>query len=356
MSEGDFSFEGRFLVPLGILAIAIFAVITYVVEQNDGIVGIDNYGSIHDNRWQINLAKGDRSATFSARCFSYSVSNMDYSAVSLERRNPKTDAWITLSSGIAPRTRDKHDFRFRAKRTVTIVGEGLWNKRPSCGKQWPLFHNVLHGEYESASAGAAQEYQVSRSRPVFIDISSVRCLYHEKDDGVFSQRMTTRFGTKPAMAFYTNETTRKSVTVWATNEACNNRNRRPPKVTKPGQGTLSLTKRDRYEIQRRLTLAGYNTRGVDGVFGRGTRSAISSWQKSKGFAETGELSANQLRALRSQTETAYGRFLKSGKAAKAEPSRNTTKREAPTGRYIDGAGCMREANGQIVRGYKKECY
>lgn len=52
-------------------------------------------------------------------------------------------------------------------------------------------------------------------------------------------------------------------------------------------------------VQRGLTQAGHDTRGVDGVFGSGTRSSIRAWQKSRGEPETGYLTAAQLDALRS---------------------------------------------------------
>ena len=62
---------------------------------------------------------------------------------------------------------------------------------------------------------------------------------------------------------------------------------------------LKLSREDRRDIQRDLSLLGYDTRGIDGIFGRGTRSAIRSWQKASGYEPTGYLSADQLAALRS---------------------------------------------------------
>lgn len=50
---------------------------------------------------------------------------------------------------------------------------------------------------------------------------------------------------------------------------------------------LNLTRDQRRAIQRDLTLLGFNTRGVDGVFGRGSRAAIQAYQRSRGFEDTG---------------------------------------------------------------------
>ncbi len=59
-----------------------------------------------------------------------------------------------------------------------------------------------------------------------------------------------------------------------------------------------LTKADRQEIQRRLTAAGFDTEGADGVIGNRTRAAISAWQARRGLPVTGEPSLDLLRMLR----------------------------------------------------------
>lgn len=64
---------------------------------------------------------------------------------------------------------------------------------------------------------------------------------------------------------------------------------------------LNLTYDERREVQRRLTLLGYSTRGIDGSFGTNTRRALASWQRDEGQRVSGYLTADQLRALRRQT-------------------------------------------------------
>lgn len=64
---------------------------------------------------------------------------------------------------------------------------------------------------------------------------------------------------------------------------------------------LSLSASERREIQLRLSLLGFDTRGTDGVFGRNTRSAISRWQAARKLGVTGYLNADQVRRLRSKS-------------------------------------------------------
>ncbi|WP_220443703.1 peptidoglycan-binding domain-containing protein [Paracoccus luteus] len=64
------------------------------------------------------------------------------------------------------------------------------------------------------------------------------------------------------------------------------------------ESALRLTTADRTDIQRRLTALGHDTRGVDGVFGSGTRRAIGAWQRGQGLADTGFLTAAQVASLR----------------------------------------------------------
>lgn len=65
------------------------------------------------------------------------------------------------------------------------------------------------------------------------------------------------------------------------------------------ENMLDLTREDRIAVQQALVAAGYDTRGVDGTFGSGSRRAIRDWQAARGMAATGYLNAEQLRTLRS---------------------------------------------------------
>jgi len=59
-----------------------------------------------------------------------------------------------------------------------------------------------------------------------------------------------------------------------------------------------MTISDRKELQQRLTDAGFDTDGADGVIGPNTRKAISAYQQSSGLATTGEPSLALLQRLR----------------------------------------------------------
>ena len=59
-----------------------------------------------------------------------------------------------------------------------------------------------------------------------------------------------------------------------------------------------LTKDMRIELQQRLTAAGYDTQGADGVIGTNTRTAISAYQAASGLPVTGEPSVDLLNRLR----------------------------------------------------------
>jgi peptidoglycan hydrolase-like protein with peptidoglycan-binding domain len=71
----------------------------------------------------------------------------------------------------------------------------------------------------------------------------------------------------------------------------------PVDPAKAAEDVLELSRADRRAVQRDLTVLGYNTRGIDGVFGRGTRGAIRSYQQDQGLATTGYLSRTLLRRL-----------------------------------------------------------
>ncbi len=66
--------------------------------------------------------------------------------------------------------------------------------------------------------------------------------------------------------------------------------------------SLDLTRDQRRDIQRDLSLLEYNTRGIDGIFGRGTRAAVSDWQRANNFDPTGFLNRDQITRLDAQAE------------------------------------------------------
>ncbi len=71
-----------------------------------------------------------------------------------------------------------------------------------------------------------------------------------------------------------------------------------PLKTQFGPDSTGLTLNDRKELQTRLTDAGYDTGGADGVIGSKSEAAISSYQRANGLPVTGDPSLELLKRLR----------------------------------------------------------
>ena len=63
---------------------------------------------------------------------------------------------------------------------------------------------------------------------------------------------------------------------------------------------LALTRDERRAIQQDLTLLGFDTRGIDGIFGPGTRASIRGWQGREDLEPTGFLTREQIFTLAAQ--------------------------------------------------------
>lgn len=71
----------------------------------------------------------------------------------------------------------------------------------------------------------------------------------------------------------------------------------PRRLAEAEEAALRLSANERRQVQRDLTYLGYDSGGIDGVFGRGTRAAISRYQRDRGFDQTGYLSRLLLQRL-----------------------------------------------------------
>jgi len=63
---------------------------------------------------------------------------------------------------------------------------------------------------------------------------------------------------------------------------------------------LGLTRDERRAIQRDLTILGFDPRGIDGIFGGGTRAAVGAWQGANRYTQTGFLNRDQIFELAQQ--------------------------------------------------------
>ena len=68
------------------------------------------------------------------------------------------------------------------------------------------------------------------------------------------------------------------------------------------EAALRLSLTERRGIQENLTLLGFDTRGVDGILGRGSRAAIAAWQDSQRLDATGYLTDPQITRLHEQAD------------------------------------------------------
>lgn len=69
------------------------------------------------------------------------------------------------------------------------------------------------------------------------------------------------------------------------------------------EAALNLTRTERISIQKNLTVLGFDTRGIDGIFGSGTRASIAAWQKDQALEQTGYLRERLVTKLQRQSDT-----------------------------------------------------
>ncbi len=76
----------------------------------------------------------------------------------------------------------------------------------------------------------------------------------------------------------------------------------PQDEAREAEEALNLSRTARRAIQEDLSLLGYDTRGIDGIFGPGTRGAIRNWQRDQGVEAFGYLKRGQITKLNRQAE------------------------------------------------------
>ena len=127
----------------------------------------------------------------------------------------------------------------------------------------------------------------------------------------------------------------------------------------PAQRTedaLALGRDARRAIQRDLTVLGYDTNGIDGIFGPGSRRAIGRWQAGAGLASTGYLDAAQVARLDAEAVAAAPApaggtladaeyWARTGRSGTAEGARQYLERY-PDGRFADIARSRVSSDGE----------
>jgi len=124
----------------------------------------------------------------------------------------------------------------------------------------------------------------------------------------------------------------------------------PFRAARLAEEALALNRDQRRAVQRNLTALGFNTRGVDGIFGNGTRTAIRDWQARGGRQASGFVDAAQIRTLEQQAAEAEAarRAEEEARAAEALRVDNAYWRQLGSGRNEDAlrAYLARYAQGQ----------
>lgn len=92
----------------------------------------------------------------------------------------------------------------------------------------------------------------------------------------------------------------------------------PNRAARLGEESLNLTRDKRRSIQRDLSILNYNTRGIDGIYGQGTRTAILNWQQENGFAQTTYLTSEQITRINAQAARRSAQLEAEAAQARAE--------------------------------------
>lgn len=74
----------------------------------------------------------------------------------------------------------------------------------------------------------------------------------------------------------------------------------PNRNARKAEDALALNRDARRSIQRSLSLLEFDTHGIDGIFGPDTRRAVTNWQQTNGYPQTGYLDAEQINRLDAQ--------------------------------------------------------
>ena len=107
------------------------------------------------------------------------------------------------------------------------------------------------------------------------------------------------------------------------------------------EDALMLTRAERRAIQNDLVVLGYDTRGIDGIFGPGTRGAITNWQRHNDLPDTGYLTQDQIFQLARQGADRTLELEAEERARREAEERSDREFWAATGAVGDEAGLRR---------------
>lgn len=112
----------------------------------------------------------------------------------------------------------------------------------------------------------------------------------------------------------------------------------PGREARLAETALALTRDDRRAIQRALSLLEFDPRGIDGLFGAGSRTAIAAWQKANAQDPTSYLTRNQVVQLLDQADKRATELEAAAELRRAEQERQDQLYWNQTGAAGDEAG------------------
>ena len=112
----------------------------------------------------------------------------------------------------------------------------------------------------------------------------------------------------------------------------------PERQAQEAENRLNLNREQRRQIQRNLSILGFNPRGIDGVFGPGSRAAIGAWQQSRQLDGYGYLTGNQIVALQAAADTRSHDLEEEARLQQQEQDQQDASYWRQTGRGTTEAG------------------
>jgi len=104
------------------------------------------------------------------------------------------------------------------------------------------------------------------------------------------------------------------------------------------EDALNLSRDARRQIQRNLTLLDYDPKGIDGIFGRGSRAAITTFQQANGLPATGFVTRGMMDRLSVQADRRNAELEAEAERRRVELERQDRAYWRETGALGDEAG------------------
>ncbi|OSP56350.1 peptidoglycan-binding protein [Pseudoruegeria sp. SK021] len=112
----------------------------------------------------------------------------------------------------------------------------------------------------------------------------------------------------------------------------------PNRNARLAEDQLALSQDARREVQRDLSLLEFNPKGIDGIFGPGSRAAIAEWQRRNDAEPTGYLTTTQIARLDGQAERRAAQLEAEAEARRLDQERQDRAFWQETGAIGDEAG------------------